>query len=199
MQRLLSGFLVLVFLTFTPAVHSFAGSRYYSHSYSNHYPSGYYSRHYPRSYYNSHYYPRRHSYHSDRYLTYLGVGLLTGVVVGSILSQPPAPRTVVYPAQVVYSAPPPVIVHSQSPVFVSQQPTYPSDYESILRQVRPSVQILNIRSGPGFEEEVIGQAILGEILGVIGAAPGWLYVKTEEGRYGWVKTEYTQEMSGPVG
>ncbi|KJR98470.1 MAG: hypothetical protein VR65_20880 [Desulfobulbaceae bacterium BRH_c16a] len=61
------------------------------------------------------------------------------------------------------------------------------------------MQILNIRSGPGFEEEVIGQAILGEILGVIGAAPGWLYVKTEEGRYGWVKTEYTQEMSGPVG
>lgn len=187
MKRSISTLLILLVVALSSAAPSVAGSRYHhhSHSYSNHYSSGHYR---------GHYYPySRHSYHSDHYLTYLGVGLLTGAVIGSVLYQPPPPRTV------VYSTPPPVIIQS-NPVVVRQQPAYlPPAHESILRQVRSTVQMLNVRSGPGLEEEVIGQARIGEVLGVIGAAPEWLYVITEGGQYGWVRTQYTQEVGGPVG
>lgn len=175
--------LVLMFAVLVPAASSFAGSRYYS----NHYYGGYRSHYYPYHHRHSH-----HSYHSDDSLAYLGIGLLTGAVVGSILYQPPVQRTVVYSAP-----PPPVIIH-RSPVIVTPQPEYYPDSE-VLRQVKPTVRILNLRSGPGLDEEVVGQAAFGEILGVIGAAPEWLYVKTQTGQYGWVMTQYTQALEGPVG
>lgn len=184
MKRLISAFLVLIFVALAPVPASFAGSRYHSHSYSNHYYGGYRSDYYPY---------HRYSHHSDRFLTHLGVGLLAGAVVGSILYQPPPPRTV------VYSTPPPVIIQS-NPIVVRQQPAYfPPPRDTILRQVKSTVHMLNVRSGPGLDEEIIGQAMLGEVLGVIGAAPEWLYVITEGGQHGWVMTQYTEEVGGPVG
>ena len=185
MKRSISALLILIFVALVPAAPSLAGSRY--HSYSNHYSGGYGSHYYPYRSYSHH--------HSDRFLTHLGVGLLAGAVVGSILYQPPPPRTV------VYTAPPPVIVQS-NPIVVRQQPAYyssPPPAESVLREVKSTVQMLNVRSGPGLDEEVIGQAGLGEVLGVIGAAPEWLYIITEEGRRGWVMTQYTQNVDGPLG
>lgn len=179
MKRMLSLLLLVMLAVLVPAISSLAGSRYYS----SHYYGGY----------RSHYYPYHHRhYHSDDSLAYLGIGLLTGAVVGSILYQPPVQRTVVYSAP-----PPPVIIH-RSPVIVTPQPEYYPDNE-VLRQVKPTVRLLNLRSGPGHDEEVIGQATFGEVLGVIGAAPEWLYVKTQAGQYGWVMTQYTQALEGPVG
>lgn len=181
MKKMISLLLVSFLAVLLPATASLAGSRYYSRHYYGGYRGHYY---YPHQHY-------RHYHHSDHFLTYLGVGLVTGAVVGSLLYQPPVQRTV------IYSSPPPVIVQS-SPVVVNQQPVYTSDHE-VLRQVRPTVRILNLRSGPGLDDEVIGQAAYGEILGVIGAAPDWLYVKTQTGQYGWVMTQYTQALEGPVG
>lgn len=180
MKRLICYLLVLMFAVLVPPTSSLAGSRYYS----NHYYGGYRSHYYP--------YHHRHSYRSDDSLAYLGVGLLTGAVVGSMLYQPPVQRTV------VYSTPPPPIIIHRNPVIVTPQPEYYPDSE-VLRQVKPTVRLLNLRSGPGLDEEVIGQANFGEILGVIGAAPEWLYVKTQTGKYGWVMTQYTQALEGPVG
>lgn len=195
MKRLIAFLLVLIFAVLLPATSSLAGSRYYSSRYYGGYRS-HYPHYYPYHYRHSYPYHYRHSHHSDD-LAYLGVGLLTGAVIGSILYQPPVQRTVVYSAPpVVYSTPPPVVVH-RSPV-VAPHPQYSPDSE-VLRQVRPTVRILNLRSGPGLDEEVIGQASFGEILGVIGAAPEWLYVKTQTGQYGWVMTQYTQALEGPVG
>ena len=178
---MISFLLVLMFAVLVPATSSLAGSRYYS----NHYYGDYRSHYYP--------YHHRHSYHSGDSLAFLGIGLLTGAVVGSMLYQPPpVERTVVYAPP-----PPPIVVH-RSPVIVTPQPGYYPDNE-VLRQVKPTVSILNLRSGPGLDEEVIGQATYGEILGVIGAAPEWLYVKTQTGQYGWVMSQYTQALEGPVG
>lgn len=83
-------------------------------------------------------------------------------------------------------------------MVVSPQPEFSSDRE-ILRYIKPTVRILNLRSGPGLDEEIIGQAAFGEVLGVIGAAPEWLYIKTQTGQYGWVMTQYTQALEGPAG
>lgn len=187
MKKLIASLLVLICVALAPTASSVAGSRYYSHSYSNHYYGGYRSHYYPYSHH------RRYYHHSDdHFLSYLGVGLLAGAVVGSVLYQPPVQRTV------VYSTPPPVIVHRNPVMIEPPRSEYYSDSE-VLRQIKPTVRILNLRSGPGLDEEVIGQATYGEILGVIGAAPEWLYVKTQTGLYGWVMTRYTQAMEGPVG
>lgn len=186
---MISFFLVLMFTALAPTTSAFAGSRYYS----SHYYGGYRSHYYPGGY-GGHYYPYRHghSYHSDDSLAFLGVGLLTGAVVGSMLYRPPVERTV------VYATPPPPTIIYRSPVTVTPQPVYYPDSE-VLRQVKPTVRTLNLRSGPGLDEEVIGHATFDEVLGVIGAAPDWLYVKTQTGQYGWVMTKYTQALEGPVG
>ena len=191
MKRLVSVLLILMLAVLLPAS-SLAGSRYYS---SKHYHGGYRSHYHPHIYGHSH-------YRSDRSLAYLGVGLLAGAVVGSVLYRPPVER------RVVYAVPPPVIVY-RNPVlggpqseYYPQSQYYPqSDYpdSEVLRQVTATASILNIRSGPGLEEEIIGQAVSGEVLGVIGAAPEWLYVKTSTGQYGWVMARYTQPLEGPVG
>ncbi len=181
MKRFVSVLLILILAVLVPAASSLAGSRYHS----KHYYGGYRSHYYP------HYYGHSHR-HSDDFLAYLGVGLLAGVVAGSIFYQPPITRTV------VHSAPPPPVIVYRSPVVVRPQSDYYLDNE-VLRQVKATARVLNIRSGPGFEEEIIGQAVLGEILGVIGAAPEWLYVKTQRGQYGWVMEQYTQALEGPVG
>lgn len=180
MKRMTSFFLVLMFTVLVPATSSLAGSRYYS----SHYYGGHRGHYYP--------YHHSHSYHSDDSLAYLGVGLLTGAVIGSLLYQPPVERTV------VYAAPPPPTIVQRTPVIITPQPVYYPDNE-VLRQVKPTVRILNLRSGPGLDEDIIGQATFEEVLGVIGAAPDWLYVKTQNGQYGWVMTQYTQDLEGPVG
>lgn len=184
MKKPIASLLVVIFTLLVLASSSLAGSRYYSKGYSSYYYGGYRSHYY-------HPYPRRHYYYSDPFLAHFGVGLLAGVVAGSILYQPPVQRTV------IYSTPPPVVVHSR-PVAIQPETEYYQDNE-ILRHVKPTVRLLNIRSGPGLDEEIIGQVAYGEVLGVIGAAPDWLYVKTRTGQYGWVMTQYTQALEGPVG
>jgi len=39
------------------------------------------------------------------------------------------------------------------------------------------------------------------VVGVVGAAPDWLYIKTENGQYGWIMTRFTDydRVVAPVG
>jgi hypothetical protein len=180
MKRFISLMLAAIFAFLAPAT-AFAWERYSSYYHSGHH--GYYP----------HYYGHSH----DDFLAPLGVGLLTGAVIGSILFQPPVERTVVYAAPPVIATPPPVIVQSRPMIVQPQSRMYPD--QEVLRQVRPTVRSLNLRSGPGLDEEIIGQATGDEPLGVIGAAPEWLYIKTSRGQYGWVMTQYTQALDGPSG
>jgi hypothetical protein len=176
-------FLVLYFISTVET--SIAGPRYHSPAYRNH--------HYSRPY--EHYRPyfRDHSYHSGRIWTHLGIGLLTGAVIGSVLYQPPRERIV------VYKTPPPVIVYS-NPVVIRQRygPTSPQP-QLVLRRVRTIPGLLNVRSGPGLHSSISGQVQQNTILDVLGAAPEWLYIRTETGLYGWIMTQYTREVEGPVG
>lgn len=177
MKKTLSLLLTFSLLLVSTATLALAGSRHSYYGYSGHH-------------YRPYYYGHRH--HSDHFLGYLGVGLLTGAVVGTILSNPPRER-------VVYTTPPPVILRSE-PIIVSRPPAYAlPDREVVLRQVKITVPSVNVRSGPGFDSGVIGQVVEGQTLDVIGAAPEWLYVKTSTGQYGWVMAQYTVESQGPVG
>lgn len=177
--------LTLIVITMTTAT-CFAGGRYYS---GPRYHHPHYS-HGPRIHH--------HSYHYDRIWAGLGIGLLTGAVIGTIVSSPPPPRQ----PTVVYTSPPPVIVRSApvvQPVYVQPEKIYPIEPERVLRQVTATAQLLNMRSGPDLGSDVVGQVRKNQTLNVIGAAPDWLYIKTDEGYYGWVMTQYTATSAQPVG
>lgn len=135
--------------------------------------------------YNYHY---SHSRHGDSFLPLLGIGLLTGAVVGSMIYEQPRQPTV------VYSTPPPVIIQSEQR-FINRPMAYVTPQpEVVLKQVKMTERIVNVRSGPGLDSTIIGQAVAGETVDVIGAAPDWLYIKTRTGQYGWVMSRYTVEL-----
>lgn len=184
MKRILAGlFITLFFLCSTVNLAS-AGHRYYGSGWRHHNP--HYSHHYS-------------SYHSGDIWAGIGIALLTGAFVSAMTAPPrPVQRTV------VYTAPPPVIVQSQ-PVVIRQQvvslPSYDAT-EHILRRVTITPDSLNMRLGPGLENEVVGRLYGGTVVGVVGAAPEWLYIKTQSGQYGWIMTQYTDSLEGlsvPVG
>lgn len=54
-----------------------------------------------------------------------------------------------------------------------------------------NVDILNVRSGPGMNHAVVGKVHMGDVLPVRDNAPGWYYVRLNDGRYGWVMARYT--------
>lgn len=207
MKKQFSVVLVVSLFLFSTVTVSFAGNRHGYRSYNTH--RGY-NTHFRMGY--SHYrgHSGHHYSHSNHYWPYLGIGILTGALIGSVFYERPRPRTVYYtspppiivqsqPRTVYYTSPPPIIVQSQPAVI--RQPPRPSTppTELVLRQVKIIEKIVNIRSGPGLENSVINQAHHNESVDVIGAAPDWLYIKTRDGQYGWLMTQYTYETDRPVG
>jgi len=148
---------------------------------------GYHGYHSNRGY--NHYHGSR-SYYSDQIWTAVGVGVLTGVLV-SMLTRPPQPK----PQYVYYTPQPPVLIQAQ-PVRFQQRSSF-----TTIRQVTVLASKINLRFGPDLHSTVIGQLRSGSTVGVIGAAPGWLYIKTTGGQRGWVMSKYTNDRqnSQPVG
>lgn len=68
------------------------------------------------------------------------------------------------------------------------------------REVVVQAALLNVRSGPGLEFNVVEQAEHGVRLPVFGDAPGWYYVRMPDGLYGWVMAQFTIPIQvGPEG
>lgn len=61
--------------------------------------------------------------------------------------------------------------------------------------VSVTVGALNLRSGPGISFSVIGQIYQGASLFVHGKSPGWYYVETPDGHYGWVMRTYVSPLA----
>ncbi len=146
-----------------------------------------YSRH-TRHYNHGHYY-HPHSYYydnGDSFWTGLGVGLVVSVIIGSIIYETSKPSTV------MYHNPPPEKIYP-APVTSWQQSIPVQQTERVLKQVRITSKKLNIRTLPDMNSSVIRQVYQGDTVGVIGAAPEWLYIKTGGGNHGWIKTMFTTE------
>lgn len=116
----------------------------------------------------------------------LGIGLLSGVVLSAIFTPPP-PRTVIY--------------QSTAPVVVQPAPVVVRDYAystpiAASGTISVNVKALNVRSGPGLHQGIIGRVGYGEILTVLGSSPGWYNVKTPSGGVGWVMAQYTAAPMG---
>lgn len=177
MRRSLSVIIILVFLFVTTVTASLANSRHYSTGHGSHH----------------HYSYRGHSHHSDHIWAGLGIGLLTGAVIGSVLYQIPEEQTI------IYKTAPPHIIYVDPATVEPPYPTTPPQPQVVLRRVKTTAELLNIRSAPGVDAAIFSQLEQNTILDVLGAAPDWLYVRTETGLYGWVMAEYTTEAEGPVG
>jgi len=55
--------------------------------------------------------------------------------------------------------------------------------------------LLNVRSGPGAEHEVINQVRKGMQFEVLDTAPGWKYIHVKGNMNGWVMEEYTHLLA----
>ncbi len=141
-----------------------------------------------RPYLHHHHHPFRHRYTTNVWIPAVGVGLVTGALVGSLVAAPP-PRTVYLPSAGVAVFSPP----GSPPPPLVQQP------EMVLRQVTVTEKLVNLRSGPGLDTAILGRAVAGQVVDVIGAAPEWLYVRTGSRQYGWIMSRYTTETASPVG
>lgn len=58
-------------------------------------------------------------------------------------------------------------------------------------QIRVTVPILNVRSGPGTEHPVIKEVHQGDILVVQSSGSDWYYVKLPDNAFGWVMVKFT--------
>ncbi len=96
---------IIVLSAFLASATAFARGGYYHYPRSSYHTSYYGGYHHPRPYYyNNHY---RHSYYdSGDVIAGVAVGLLTGAIIGTAISAPPAPA---YTTQYNY-APAPVVV-----------------------------------------------------------------------------------------
>ncbi len=170
-------FLLIVFSTTTI---SYAGHRYPFYGHHNHYRFGH-----------SHHYHHYYSGSNDFFWAGIGVGLLTSAVVGSIIYESPKPA-------VVYTSLPPRTV-LLTPVTVRQQPIAAPQSELVLKQVQIISKILNVRAVPDINANIINQIRVGDTVDVIGAAPEWLFIKSNDGNYGWVMTRFTSDTAYPAG
>jgi hypothetical protein len=51
-------------------------------------------------------------------------------------------------------------------------------------------ELLNVRTGPGLEQDAITQVNRGKVLKVRGNVPGWYYVELDDGEHGWVMEKF---------
>jgi len=72
------------------------------------------------------------------------------------------------------------------------QPDVTAIPANALGQVIVSVDVLNVRSGPGRLHPVVDHVARADVLVVLARAPSWYYVRLPEGGYGWIWAEFSQ-------
>jgi uncharacterized protein YgiM (DUF1202 family) len=90
-------------------------------------------------------------------------------------------------------------VVSTPPAITVQAPAYgfaqlPVPYN----QIAVTAQRLNVRSGPGVSQAVVGQVVRGTRLIIQGNAAGWWCVRLPGGGSGWVMAAYTTPLPQPA-
>ena len=81
-------------------------------------------------------------------------------------------------------SPPPAIMVQAPPYRFAELPV-PD------KQIAVIAQRLNVRSGPGVNQAVVGQVVRGTRLVIQGSAAGWWYVQLPDGESGWVMAAFT--------
>ncbi len=119
-----------------------------------------------------------------------GVGLLAGAVVTNLFYPPPQREVIVRHS--------PRVIHYSTPVIIEKSPTVINMPESKIGKAVVTVELLNVRTGPGKNYPVIQQVCRNSNLIINGISEGWLYVKLPGGGYGWVMQEFTVNVQPPA-
>jgi len=95
----------------------------------------------------------------------------------------------------VYYAPSPrgyMVVESPPSAPPPPQPDVNAIPANALGVVAVTVEVLNVRSGPGILHSVVDHVSAGDELMVLATAPEWYYVRLSGGGYGWVRTQFVR-------
>lgn len=173
---------VIICFVVVTAVPSFAGPRC---PHVRHHPRPHYPVPPPPGQVNKivHKYSVSYDYNWGLAAAALGVGMVTGALIGGACGPPPPRRVCAAPSPVVVTPSPTVIVQQPATVVV---PSYAAS-----GSVAVTVSVLNVRSGPGAHHAVIGQVHQGAVLHVRGSSSGWFYVALPSGGFGWVLAQHT--------
>lgn len=79
-------------------------------------------------------------------------------------------------------------------VFGKSESCFAALSESGIKAVKVKTEGLNVRSGPGIEYEIIGEALKDEVLQVYGTEKNWYLVGLKNGSYGMVYYEYAEPV-----
>ncbi|MCA1797569.1 MAG: SH3 domain-containing protein [Geobacteraceae bacterium] len=151
---------------------------------------------------NIHHFPTRHlrswpsyPHHYPRYgsRAYIGLSLPIGYVVSSL----PRTYTTVVVNHIPYYVADGVYYRDTQRGYMVVEAPASSIQDQPRRTYPPSdlvvmVNRTHMRSGPGEEHPVTGQAYYGQPLTIVGEAPQWYYVQHPHGHYGWVRKEHTR-------
>lgn len=85
-------------------------------------------------------------------------------------------------------------------VVVSQPVKQVNPEVRIAQELLVTVDLLNVRSGPGLKFETVGQLTKHEVIRVEALRTDWVFVRLKDGTRGWIKTIYTTSIhSGAKG
>ncbi len=116
-------------------------------------------------------------------LSFIFLSLISVFLSTPAIGQPPPPPPD-EPLPCPPHCPPP-----EPPIV--QPPIHPTG------QVRVTVNVLNVRSGPGMTYRRMYKVYLGDILLINDKYPGWFYVKLPFGCHGWVVERLTSPVFVP--
>ncbi|MDY0190275.1 MAG: DUF6515 family protein [Desulfuromonas sp.] len=85
-----------------------------------------------------------------------------------------------------------VVVNPPPSAPPAPQPDVTAVPANALGTVAVTVEVLNVRSGPGVLHPVIDHVAAGDELVVLATAPQWYYVRLSDGGYGWVRTQFVR-------
>lgn len=83
-------------------------------------------------------------------------------------------------------------------IFVERPPVVVEPAREATGMVTVTALRLNVRTGPSLDQPVIYQVNQNDLLVIQGSAPGWLYVETPSGGFGWVMTGFTAPVLPPA-
>lgn len=86
----------------------------------------------------------------------------------------------------------------QSGYEVVSNPTTYQQPAVVAGRVVVTAQALNVRTGPSSQNTIINTVRSGDVLEIIGNAPGWYYIKLTNNTFGWIMAKYTTPLLQPA-
>lgn len=113
--------------------------------------------------------------------------------IGAFISVLPVGYSTVVVRGTTYYVSSGIYYRPSSTGYVIVEPPGP-DVVITQEQVVVNTRLLNVRLGPGIEHSVVTRVRQGDVLTVEGSSSKWFYIRTSNGKSGWVMRKFTQSL-----